>query len=112
TGTPTSQASLPLSRASRRSSRVATPTSARTAPWDCDGHTMTTTARTVLVSGASGFIGSELTQQLRADGHTVLRLVRRPAEERDEYEWHPEHGALPVEAIERADAVVNLSGAS
>lgn len=76
---------------------------------------MTTTPsspRTVLISGASGFIGPELQRQLRADGHTVLRLVRRAAEGPDEYEWHPEHGALPVEAIERADAVVNLSGAS
>ena len=35
----------------------------------------------VAVSGAGGFVGSALTRSLRADGVTVLRLVRREAEE-------------------------------
>lgn len=73
---------------------------------------MITPARTVLVSGASGFIGTELGRQLLADGHTVLRLVRRSASAPDEVEWDPRRGSVPADAIERADAVVNLSGAS
>ncbi|MEN9620631.1 MAG: hypothetical protein RL499_824, partial [Actinomycetota bacterium] len=31
----------------------------------------------VLIAGASGLIGTELQRQLRAEGHTVLTLVRR-----------------------------------
>ena len=70
------------------------------------------TAKTILISGASGLIGAELTTQLRAEGHAVLRLVRRSATAPDEREWDPRTGSVPADAIADADAVVNLSGAS
>jgi len=66
----------------------------------------------VLVSGASGFIGTELTRQLIEDGHTVLRLVRRDPRGSDEFRWSPREGTVDAAAIASADAVVNLAGAS
>lgn len=66
----------------------------------------------VVVAGASGFVGTELVAQLRAAGHTVTRLVRRPARAQDEHEWNPTSGALDPSVLDAADAVVNLSGAS
>ena len=69
------------------------------------------TSLRVLVSGASGFIGSQLRSRLRADGHEVLSLVRRPAEAADEHEWDPAAGKLDVALIDSVDAVINLSGA-
>lgn len=71
-------------------------------------HTMTT----VLISGASGFIGSEITRQLRLAEHTVLHLVRRTAKSAHERSWDPESGHINQEDIDTADAVINLSGAS
>lgn len=67
----------------------------------------------VLVSGASGLVGSELTAALLADGHAVSRLVRpgnptAPGNMR----WDPESGTADVRAMEGCDAVVNLNGAS
>ena len=69
------------------------------------------TSLRVLVSGASGFIGSQLRSRLRADGHEVHSLVRRPAEAADEHEWDPAAGRLDVGLIDSVDAVINLSGA-
>ncbi|MCW4384239.1 TIGR01777 family oxidoreductase [Salinibacterium sp. SYSU T00001] len=68
--------------------------------------------RTVLIAGASGFIGGELVRQLRDSGHRVVRLVRRPVAHEDERQWDPAAHEIPAAAIEEADAVVNLSGAS
>jgi uncharacterized protein len=67
---------------------------------------------TVLVSGASGFIGTELCRQLEADGRTVLRLVRRTPATQFEFRWSPDDGTIDQAAIEAADAVVNLAGAT
>ncbi|NQX33911.1 TIGR01777 family oxidoreductase [Herbiconiux sp. VKM Ac-2851] len=69
-------------------------------------------AQTVLIAGGSGFIGTELTRQLRAEGHTVLILVRRPARTPTERSWDPEARWIPSAVVEGADAIVNLSGAS
>lgn len=66
----------------------------------------------VLISGASGLIGSELTRQLEAAGHTVLRLVRRPPQTRAEFRWDPATLTLDPAALDGVDAVINLSGAS
>jgi uncharacterized protein (TIGR01777 family) len=66
----------------------------------------------VLVSGASGFIGSELTRQLREDGHEVLELVRRQPRAENEINWAPTARILDSSLIDSVDAVINLSGAS
>lgn len=66
----------------------------------------------VLVAGASGFIGSALVQRLTADGHDVVRLVRRRAQGADEASWSPASGIIDFTVMDRVDAVVNLSGAS
>ncbi|QJU53719.1 TIGR01777 family oxidoreductase [Herbiconiux sp. KACC 21604] len=69
-------------------------------------------SKTVLIAGASGFIGTELTHQLEDAGHTVLRLVRRPARTALERTWDPEARWIKTVHLDDADAVVNLSGAS
>lgn len=66
----------------------------------------------VLVAGASGTVGTELTRQLAARGHRVIRLVRRDAIGPDERTWSPGAGILDPRALDQVDAVVNLSGAS
>jgi uncharacterized protein (TIGR01777 family) len=62
----------------------------------------------VLVTGASGLIGSALLQSLRREGHDAIALVRRPASGTNEAQWNP---ALADPApFEGADAVVHLAG--
>jgi uncharacterized protein (TIGR01777 family) len=73
---------------------------------------------TVLISGASGFIGSHLVQSLKADGHRVARLVRkgsRPTNASTEVVgWDPIAGFVDRDSLAslRPDAVVNLAGES
>jgi uncharacterized protein (TIGR01777 family) len=57
-------------------------------------------------------VGSELTRQLRLDGHEIVSLVRCPTSSANEISWDPVAGIVPQSAIESADAVINLSGAS
>jgi uncharacterized protein (TIGR01777 family) len=64
----------------------------------------------ILMSGASGLIGSALSSRLTANGHTVSRLVRRQAKA-GEFTWDPSAGTLDPSAFEGCDAVINLSGA-
>ena len=64
----------------------------------------------VVVSGASGLIGSALVPSLRNSGHEVLRLVRSEATERDEIRWDPAAGELDASRLDGVDAFVNLSG--
>lgn len=66
----------------------------------------------VLIAGASGFIGTALVERLTADGHEVVRLVRRRAQGSDEASWSPGAGIIEFTVMDRVDAVVNLSGAS
>jgi uncharacterized protein (TIGR01777 family) len=64
----------------------------------------------VLVTGASGLIGSALMQALRSDGHDAVALVRRPASGNREAQWNP--SAVEAAPFEGADAVVHLAGES
>jgi uncharacterized protein len=66
----------------------------------------------ILISGASGMVGSELVRQLAAENHEVTALVRRRASSAREVTWDPSAGRVPQSAVEAADAVINLSGAS
>ena len=66
----------------------------------------------VLISGASGLVGSEVIRQLKAEGHEALRLVRRKAVAEDEVEWNPANGYMQPGIMETVDAVVNMAGAT
>jgi len=67
----------------------------------------------VLVSGSTGLIGSALVPVLHAKGHTVVRLVRSRAEEKDDRVlWDPESGKLEGSALAGIDSVVHLAGES
>ncbi len=65
----------------------------------------------VAISGAGGFIGSALTASLRADGHEVVRLVRRVPRSPDEVRWDPVTGRVDLTGLAGVDALVNLAGA-
>jgi len=64
----------------------------------------------VAVTGSSGLIGSALVRSLLADGHEVLRLVRRTPRTADEHRWEPAHHRVPPGLLDDVDAVVNLAG--
>jgi uncharacterized protein (TIGR01777 family) len=67
----------------------------------------------VLISGGSGLVGTALTESLRSEGHTVAHLVRPGgAASEGDIRWDPASGFVNANAMEAADAVVNLNGAS
>jgi uncharacterized protein (TIGR01777 family) len=74
-------------------------------------HRMGTNMR-VLISGASGLVGTEVARQLKEAGHEPLKLVRRAAKAADEVSWNPAKGEIDSEIMESVDAVVNLAGAT
>lgn len=66
----------------------------------------------IVISGASGLIGSALADSLRADGVEVTTLVRRAPQSEDEAPWEPGESPLDPEVLAGAEAVVALGGAS
>lgn len=66
----------------------------------------------VLISGASGLVGTEVIRQLEAGGHEALRLVRRKPISANEVEWNPAAGYIQEGIMETIDAVVNMAGAT
>lgn len=73
--------------------------------------------RTVAITGASGMIGSALSQALRERGDQVVHLVRRAPRAGDlpasvtEAQWDPAEQRLDPRLLDGVDAVVHLAGA-
>jgi uncharacterized protein (TIGR01777 family) len=71
----------------------------------------------VIVTGATGFIGSALVQELQKRGDRVVALTRDAGKARqalggrfEAVEWDPPQPGPWMEAVAGADAVVNLAG--
>jgi uncharacterized protein (TIGR01777 family) len=64
----------------------------------------------IVVSGGSGFLGQALTRALRAHGHRVIVLTRRPAREGDLLWSAGTDSGAWVAAVQAADVVINLAG--
>ncbi len=65
----------------------------------------------IAVTGSTGLIGTALVRSLRADGHEVRRLVRRPANSREEVTWDPKRQYVDAAGLAGCEAVVHLAGA-
>lgn len=67
----------------------------------------------IAITGSTGLIGTALARSLRADGHDLVRLVRRPAKAGDEVEWDPKRRSVDTTTAGLAgcEAVVHLAGA-
>lgn len=61
----------------------------------------------ILLSGASGYVGSHLVPFLESEGHHVTRLVR--GDERGIH-WNPSRGEIDHQQLEGFDVIINLAG--
>lgn len=65
----------------------------------------------VLVTGASGLVGSAVVAFLKSHGHEVSRLVRTsPPSGSSDVFWDPARGTITTPALEGFDAVVHMAG--
>ncbi|MEU9376420.1 TIGR01777 family oxidoreductase [Streptomyces sp. NPDC048255] len=65
----------------------------------------------IAVTGSTGLIGNALVRSLRADGHEVVRFVRRAPAAADEARWDPAGGYVDPAGLTGCAAVVHLAGA-
>jgi uncharacterized protein len=63
----------------------------------------------ILISGASGLVGSALVPFLESRGNRLIRLVRRPAHAPTEVQWDPMQ-QINANLVSGFDAVIHLSG--
>ncbi len=71
----------------------------------------------VLITGATGLIGSELVRQCHSDGIAVnyLTTSKEKIENSDNYNgfyWNPKNGEIDTKAFEGVNAIINLVGAT
>jgi uncharacterized protein (TIGR01777 family) len=64
----------------------------------------------IVVTGASGLVGTKLVDALRAHQYEVLRLVRRAPFADDEAQWDPEAGVIDLDGLRGATGAVHLAG--
>ena len=66
----------------------------------------------VLLSGASGFLGSAVAKWLQENGHRTARLVRGQPSSEGRVAWDPSNGVIDRDALARCapDLVINFAG--
>lgn len=69
-------------------------------------------AKKILITGASGLVGSRLTEILMERGHTVTHLSRHPKEGPVKtYVWNIDEEFIEPGALTDVDAIIHLAGA-
>ncbi|GCD79155.1 TIGR01777 family oxidoreductase [Schleiferia thermophila] len=69
-------------------------------------------SRTILVTGATGLVGTALIPRLRSYGYTVRTLTTsRPADEHT-FRWNPEKRQIDQRVFENIHTIVHLAGTS
>ncbi|HUU50626.1 MAG TPA: TIGR01777 family oxidoreductase [Nitrospinota bacterium] len=73
--------------------------------------------RSILITGATGFIGKELCRVLKEKGHEIIILTRNPEKAKERLsgiteikKWSALKELPPVQTIEKAQAVIHLAG--
>ncbi len=68
-------------------------------------------SKKILISGASGFVGTPLSELLTDRGDTVVKLTRGPSGD-GVIHWDPAAGELDAKAVDGFDSVIHLAGES
>jgi|SRR6056300_911970 len=71
----------------------------------------------LLITGATGLVGSRLVEQCLANGHQVHYLSTRSSqldrfEKAQGFMWNPLEGTIDINCFEGVDTVINLAGSS
>lgn len=66
----------------------------------------------VLISGATGMVGTALSEELRGAGHEVTTLSRSKPSSGDTVRWDPSRRSVDSSRLEGHDAAVHLAGES
>ena len=66
----------------------------------------------ILITGASGLIGTRLVSALKQAGHRVIRLTRKRPESDDERPWDPQSGSMETSLLDGCEVLVHLVGES
>src|SRR5205814_55267 len=67
------------------------------------------------ITGASGLIGTRLTQLLLQKGYTVIHLSRQKKSMENGakvFQWNVENQTVDTSALQQADYIIHLAGAS
>lgn len=65
----------------------------------------------LVITGASGLIGSAIVREAEKNKIEVVKLVRRTPKEKNESQWDPNKGVIDLAVLENSTAIVHLSGA-
>ena len=65
----------------------------------------------VLITGASGLVGTRLTELLLKKGYAVNTLGRIRGKRQNSFEWNIEKGVVDARAFEGVSAIIHLAGA-
>jgi uncharacterized protein (TIGR01777 family) len=74
-----------------------------------NGQRTTDNKMKILISGASGLVGSALVSQLKSE-HRILSLVRNEPRNENEVQWNPEKEIKEIEKLEGVETVIHLAG--
>lgn len=64
----------------------------------------------ILITGASGYIGSYLSKLAKQKGHDVYVLSRTKTDQNKHFYWNWEKGEIDAQTFEGMDAVIHLAG--
>jgi NAD dependent epimerase/dehydratase family enzyme len=69
----------------------------------------------LVITGATGFIGSKLTDRVWNENHSLALLSRRPPREvnvtkKEWFAWQPGIGGVWEAVVDGADGIINLAG--